>query len=193
MAEGDTAASVPKVADTPNPWALVNDLSKTSITLGTALLAISVTISDKLLQNQDWWMPWLLGLTWAVLLLVILSAGRAAALSINVARFRTDENNCVWWTNASLLMVRFAGCLILAIGAAPLWFASPKLDASAAMKLAYKRVAESKRVPESSLTVDELVWTPSQDACELKIRLTGIPTPSVVVVDTRTKEVRSIK
>jgi hypothetical protein len=61
-----------KMADAPHPFTLLDGYAKTAITLGSALLAVSVGVVGKFEQAElPSWSIWLLGLHWILLLAAI--------------------------------------------------------------------------------------------------------------------------
>jgi hypothetical protein len=86
----------------PSPWTVISDFAKTVITLGSALLALSVTFSTNFIgKSTDSAQLKLLFVSWGLLLLTIALGVVTLGFVINYLRSGTRDSLAVFCANSS--------------------------------------------------------------------------------------------
>lgn len=100
-----------------SPWAVINDYTKTVITLATSILAFTITFAEKLTgPYPSTELKWLLGATWTVLVLSIIFGLWTAARLSNHLRGKEDSNACILSSNITFFLLVIAASLFIVIG-----------------------------------------------------------------------------
>jgi len=103
--------------NTPSPWEIIQDYTKTVITLATAILAFTITFATKLTgPAPDFYMKLLIALTWSVLVLAIIFGLWAAARLTNFLRGKQTANACLFASNIAFFLLVLAGIMFVLIG-----------------------------------------------------------------------------
>jgi hypothetical protein len=91
-------------AEKPNPWDVVNDYSKTVITLASALLALTATFGNQLLTpSSNNWQRGLLAAALFLLVVTIVSGVFAEAFLTTFLRGKAKTGNaCLAWSLVAL-------------------------------------------------------------------------------------------
>ncbi|MDX6528477.1 MAG: hypothetical protein QOH41_767 [Blastocatellia bacterium] len=113
----------------PSQWTVLNDYSKTIITLASGLLVLSVTFSSQLLsKNSDWISNSTLTATWIALSLTIVAGVLTNVFVIQYLRNNVHGRRAVFWANGSYAFLALAGLTFLAFGFYAIWFTNKKWD-----------------------------------------------------------------
>jgi hypothetical protein len=113
----------------PSQWTVLNDYSKTIITLASGLLVLSVTFSSQLLsKNSDWISNSTLTATWIALSLTIVAGVLTNVFVIQYLRNNVHGRRAVFWANGSYTLLALAGLTFLAFGFYAIWFMNKKWD-----------------------------------------------------------------
>ena len=101
----------------PSAWEIIHEYTKTIITLSTAILAFTITFSEKLTgSNPVASIKWLIGITWSLLVLAIIFGLLSAASLSNHLRKKQESKTCILHANISFFLLVFAGILFVIIG-----------------------------------------------------------------------------
>ena len=157
------------VSAPPNQWAVITDFAKAIITLGSALLAITVTFGETLINSSQVPPPaWSVILLWGTLVTSILTAGIAAAFAIAYLRNGSREWGCILSCNVSLTSMCLAGCILLGLGVHRIWFARPLLDLPTANKLSLDAIVAASHQTSSVWTLEQFKWDRGPDEYDLE-------------------------
>ena len=108
---------MPEQDNTPSPWEIIQDYTKTVITLATAILAFTITFATKLTgPAPDFYMKSLIASTWSVLVLAIIFGLWAAARLANFLRGKQTEKSCLLASNIAFFLLVLAGIMFVLIG-----------------------------------------------------------------------------
>lgn len=99
---------MPKVGDHPSPWTIVNDYTKTVVTLASALLAFTGTFSTS--ERMAAAPRWPLFFCWGLLALAIAAALYSAGRLTGVLKYRRGAYCCLLAANLSYFFL-FGGIL----------------------------------------------------------------------------------
>jgi hypothetical protein len=104
MREGPPDQSNDGTAEKPNPWDIVNDYSKTVITLASALLALTATFGNQLLvASPHAWQRIVIGAALLLLVITIVSGVFAEAFLTTFLRGKAKTGNaCLTWSLVAL-------------------------------------------------------------------------------------------
>jgi hypothetical protein len=109
--------SQPYVDNAPNPWSIVHEYSKTVVTLSSALLAITVTFSEKILSpTTRFEQRALLIAIWGSLLLAIIASLLSSAKLSNFLRYGHHANRCIRFSNIAFFFLTAAAVGFAALG-----------------------------------------------------------------------------
>jgi hypothetical protein len=104
-------------AEPPNPWSVIVDYSKAIITLAAGLLGVTVTFADRILgSTATTTQVWGLVVSWAFLLVAVLSGVLAAAFCINQLKSGTRGNLSVLAANVAFFALLVATAALLVVG-----------------------------------------------------------------------------
>jgi len=160
---------VPEDADL-TVWSLQHDNAKTLITLGTAVLGVSITFGkDFLAPNGSvsktlWW-------AWLAIAISILSAFLASATVFNLVKFNANpdasqkpedqksqrkkpERKAIFLLNASFYLL-FGGLAVLAFTVHSNWSSAPIVPKTQSIATDEKAVAVALGIPQSELYVTQ--------------------------------------
>lgn len=110
-------AQVPATDEAPSPWSVINDYSKTIITVASGFLAITVTFSGQIIgKNSNFVTIALLTITWLLLVVAVALAVAAAGFLVNYLKKGVNKEICIFCNNAAFYALVFAGVSFLIFG-----------------------------------------------------------------------------
>jgi hypothetical protein len=178
----------------PNPWDVLNDYSKTVITLSSGLLVITVTFLDRLLKTKiDPGLALLVILVWGCLILSIIAGLLAAAFTINFLKNNTRDHHAILMANAAFFLLVLAGIFLVWVGIKQLAISGSEMNIDAAVKLAEKSLDVVTNDPNPDWMVTSLDIDSSQGMYKLHIKENAAGDEYLVIVNTSSKDVKKIE
>jgi len=190
----------------PHRWTVVNDYTKTAITLASGLLAITVTFSGQLIEAKNRLSLILLLISWIFLVGAIASALLAAAyLSVylgleerddltepEVTKKRSRSNRALVLSSAALYFLLGAAILFVGVGAARIFGDPKKCDEAMAAKTVMDVVSSVHSAPRDKLVVESFDLNSAASTYALVVSETGSPNKFSVAFDAKAcKVIRS--
>ncbi len=154
----------------PSQWNIINDYSKTIITLASGLLAVTATFSGQLTgKSSDRWSTGLLIGTWILLVLTIFSGVLTTVFVIQFLRNNRDGKYAILFANGSYLTLGLAGILFLAFGIYTITLPSKGWDAATAVEQVLKKMPEFTGTTDAKWNLQSLQWDESSKTYKLLI------------------------
>lgn len=173
----------PTTDQATNPWDVINDFSKTTVTLGSALLALTVTFSEKLLAREGGALETgLLFGTWVFLVAAIAAGLIAHALVINYLRKGTSESKCIFFANAALFLLFISIVIFLIFG----WVSFGKrenITVSGAIEKLENEMPKITRNTNLQWDVTSLKWMEATRSFEVTVTDRSTKDKYTVVID----------
>ncbi len=153
-----------KINNKPNPWGVINDYSKTVITLATGFLALTITFSGHLLgrQNPRGLLCLLIG-CWVLLVFAIICGLLAAAFLSNFLRGKRSSKLLMLCSNAAFFSLMGAGVLFLIFGAVQVSTQTIELDATKAIEQVHDIAPIIYKNVDGYWEVESLIWDDTKE------------------------------
>lgn len=153
----------------PSQWTVLNEYSKTIITLASGLLAVTVTFSSQLIsKSSDSTSNFLLIATWVVLVSSIIFGVLTAAYIIQYLRNNREGGKAITFANLSYLTLVLAGGLFLSFGIYVI--SSDKTwDAVTSIEQALKKMPSLAGTGESKWVIQSMQWDENSKTYQLLI------------------------
>jgi hypothetical protein len=176
----------------PSQWTVLNDYSKTIITLASGLLVLSVTFSSQLLsKNSDWISNSTLTATWIALSLTIVAGVLTNVFVIQYLRNNIHGRRAVFWANSSYSLLALAGVAFLAFGFYAIWFANKKWDVGETIDQATKTLPGFVGA-NAKWNLESMQWNKNANTYELLFVKDGTDERTELEVDPVTNRISKI-
>jgi outer membrane protein OmpA-like peptidoglycan-associated protein len=188
---GQQAASPqpPLTGEAPSPWTVINDYSKTVVTLGSALLAVTVTFSGTILGkfNSTFQLCFLIA-AWLFLVIVIAFALKSIQHLINYLRVGQPQNanKSIFYANAAFGALVVSGACLLVVGGyygMQTLSSLPARDSPATVEKTVSAMLTIAGMQKSSWVLESLNWNESSKQYHLVLKEEKSAEKFSVIVD----------
>jgi len=178
----------------PNPWAVMNDFTKTVITLSSGLLVITVTFLNQLLKsNVEASAGIILAGMWVSLILSMLAGLLAAAFTINYLKYGKRGNLAIFAANTAFFLLLLAGMFMGWFGIKRLTYSSKEMDIPAAIGLAQESLNSTTNQYGTDWVVTNLSLDEANNTYILDLQDTELDVEYSIVINRSSKAVEQIE
>ena len=156
-----------KTAEHPSPWAIVNDYTKTVITLASALLAVTITFSGQILSAAGAWQRLFLGIAWLCLLISIAAGVAAEAYLTTYLRNKATSDSCLAVSAVAYFSLIVAAFFFVACAFTQL--VKSQVDIAAVAETATKNIATIEKLPGGKSDVMSIVLDVSNNRYTVEV------------------------
>jgi hypothetical protein len=152
----------------PNPWAVINDYSKTVVTLASALLAATVTFSGQIIgSGLTFWQAIVLFSIWICLLGTIVFGVLAQAFLTRFLRgIDSKANKSLGFSIAALCFLVASSANFVAFAAMRAF--SNEHDARSSLEVCSKFLSALPQSNGSAWRITSLTWNEASTSCKIE-------------------------
>lgn len=174
----------PKIEDAPNPWSIVNDYSKTVITIASGFLAVTVSFSSQLIgRDRNYGAIVALIVTWSLLVLAVALGVAAAALLVNYLRRGTHLAACIRCSNLAFYALLAAGMSFLIFGVITLVSNQQPWDMNTAINETLKNMPVISGNRTGKWAIQSFNWDDSTNTYQMVITDSNTTNRFSIIID----------